>query len=629
MTATRSRQQRYAIAAWLAITMMGSVALAQTGPVPRFVGAVNQDGCPFCCEFTCQLTPTPTPEFDTQGRRVFRRGSGNFMLVAEAAPGTSGRQPGTEGVFDGRSVVSITDASGRPSLQMLASRDLGNGTLAVDCRTIPLGGVKGFPALSFGSGADITTGLQDMACRFEVETATTNACTRDRFGNFAFLSSSTTRQFCFPVSAVSTFPDGDTIVAVQFRDVSGNLGPRQEIVIRVDPSLAVAGTFTPTPTVTPTRANTLTPTRTPTITTTRTSTLTPTRTATNTLTPTRTGTFTATATVTRTGTATATATVTTTPTPVPASIAGRLRYYSADRAVPSATVSLTGSNTAAGASSSTGTYAFTNLASGNATVAPLKNGDIGNPSAVTALDASWVLQYVSGTRSFTAAQRLASDVTGDGTVSALDATRILQRQVGLLARFAAAVQCGSDWLFQPIAGPASNQRLIQPSLSTGTCRQGAIALEPMAGASVSQDFAGILLGDATGNWQPSTGGAAMREVAYSPLTLRARSARPAAGGALRLPLTVKGDEPYYSLDLTFVYDSDVLTPDAVRKLRAAGDAMVISNLTRPGVVRIAVASAYPIASNIPLISVDFRGAGTADDIDITRAMIDDLPARIK
>jgi hypothetical protein len=166
-------------------------------------------------------------------------------------------------------------------------------------------------------------------------------------------------------------------------------------------------------------------------------------------------------------------------------------------------------------------------------------------------------------------------------------------------------------------------------LATGFCQQGGIALEPMSGASVQQDFTSILFGDCTGNWQPPPTGPTSLAVAYGPLTLRARASRPAAGGALRLPLAVKGDEPYYSLDLTFTYDSTLLTPAGVHKLRAAGDAMVVSNLTRPGVVRIAVASALPMPSGVSVISVDFQGAAASDAVTVTKAMIDDLPARVE
>ena len=68
--------------------------------------------------------------------------------------------------------------------------------------------MRGFPALDFNGGASVNTALADMACRFELASSTTLACTRDKFGNFAFLNSASTRQYCFQVSATSPVAGG-------------------------------------------------------------------------------------------------------------------------------------------------------------------------------------------------------------------------------------------------------------------------------------------------------------------------------------------------------------------------------------------------------------------------------------
>jgi hypothetical protein len=71
-----------------------------------------------------------------------------------------------------------------------------------------------------------------------------------------------------------------------------------------------------------------------------------------------------------------------------------------------------------------------------------------------------------------------------------------------------------------------------------------------------------------------------------------------------------------------------LTPSSVRKLRAAGDALAVFNLARPGVVRIAVASAMPMPSGQSIVAVDFLGTAPSDAVRVTRAMVDDLPALV-
>src|SRR4051812_18481935 len=164
------RSTAFALSTIAVALISAGAASAQSGPVPKFVGAVYQDGCPFCCEFSCQMQPTPTPEVDAHGRAIFRRNTGNFLFIAEAANGTSGRTAGSEGIYDGSSIVPISNPTGRPSIQVEVSRDLGDGSAAIDCRTFPLGGAKAFPALDFAAGSAVTTGLQDVACRFEVAT---------------------------------------------------------------------------------------------------------------------------------------------------------------------------------------------------------------------------------------------------------------------------------------------------------------------------------------------------------------------------------------------------------------------------------------------------------------------------
>jgi hypothetical protein len=533
---------------------------AQSGPAIRAFGTADQDGCPFCCEFICQGTPTPTPEIDAQGRRVFRRTTGQFMLFVEAGPGPSNRQPGSEGVFSGGALNGVVDPSGKPSLMMLSQRNLGNGSPQVDCRTAPLGGVQGQPGLDFN--ANVTDALVDMACRFELVTSSAGACTRDRSGNFAFTASGTTRQYCLQVPAVARFPEGDTVLAAELRDLTGNIGERKEIVIRV---VADSGQQTATPTATPT------------------------------------------------------------PTPLIASIAGKLRYYAGDRPVPSATIKLTGAASLDGSSGGSGSFTFSNMSPGTVTVEPRKIGDFGSPTAITALDAAWVLQGVAGTRGLDARQRLACDVTGNGALSALDATRILQRQVGLLSRFAASELCGSDWVFEPIPGPATNQRLIQPAFVNGACRRGAIALEPLVGGAVQQDFRAMLFGDCTGNWAPPAG-AALRALAPAAYTLTLRVPRFARAGAVRAPITVDGPGPYASVDLRLRYDATAVHATAVRPLRAADGAMFIANLTVPGEVRIAVAAAAPIAQHVPLLAVEFDGVPAEGSVSFTHASVDDQPA---
>jgi hypothetical protein len=180
-------------------------------------------------------------------------------------------------------------------------------------------------------------------------------------------------------------------------------------------------------------------------------------------------------------------------------VAGHIRYYRGGAAVSGVTVRLNGASEQTTQTDGDGSYAFTGAPEGDWEVEPAKTGGAG--SGISSFDATHVLQAVVGTRSFDALQTLACDVTGDGTVSSLDAARILQYQVGRIDRFPVAESCGSDWVFVPDPASASNQRLVEPEMGQG-CPRGAISFEPLSGMVEGQDFVGILFGDCTGNWQP-------------------------------------------------------------------------------------------------------------------------------
>ena len=111
----------------------------------------------------------------------------------------------------------------------------------VDCRSgLPSsqwGGIAGVNPPDFGATQSITDVLTDFACRFQVSPVG-SPCTLDSNGNSNLLSpsgNSTYRQFCHAVSGIDAFPLGDTILTLQLRDTSQNLGPSQQIVVRVVP----------------------------------------------------------------------------------------------------------------------------------------------------------------------------------------------------------------------------------------------------------------------------------------------------------------------------------------------------------------------------------------------------------
>jgi hypothetical protein len=168
------------------------------------------------------------------GYPTFVRPPSGFLIYIEARPGISGRPVGTT-TFDS----SLSDPDELPDLQVIVSRALGNGSLAV-CDNGPLPPIGGVPATvprAFGGSQAVANAINDLGCRFDARSSTIQACTRDSFGTYGFTNPASTVQFCTSpgVGTELAFPLGDTIVTARVRDVVGQPGQPSSIAVRVRP----------------------------------------------------------------------------------------------------------------------------------------------------------------------------------------------------------------------------------------------------------------------------------------------------------------------------------------------------------------------------------------------------------
>ncbi len=538
-----------------ALALMASAGPAaagngSNGPVVSWAGAINQNGCPGCCSFSCRLTPTPTPHIDDSGRRIFQRSAGRFLFIVEGALGQSFLPPSTAGTRKG-AVIQSLGAFARPGVQVVFDRALGNGSTFVECGTTIVGGV---PAAIGLSEAQRTNAMIDAACRFEW-VLYSEACTRDRFGGFATVSDDTLVQFCFQVTESAEFPLGDTVAEIQLRDGAGNLGPVEEIVIRV-------GTPLPTPTPTPTLI----------------------------------GGF---------------------------AVGGSIASAGGVRPVGGVTVAA--STGQQGVSNGAGVYTVTSLPASTIEIVPRKDGDIGD--AVSPLDAAWILQSTANMRQLTALQRLACDVTGDGTVSNYDAVEVLKRAVGLSDEFTVAGDslCGSDWVFLPAASAVANQTALLPVVGAGLCQPGAIRYQPLVSHAAGQSFHAAPYGDCTGNWGAS---AAAAQGASAPVEARLGRRRYDRSNRVAVPLYLDASRPFHSAAIEIAYDANTLVPRRLRRTRGVSGAMVIGNAIAPGRLRVVLASATAIeGGDQPVAVLRFRlkpkARRSAAGVEIAGVLLDE------
>lgn len=300
--------------------------------------------------------------------------------------------------------------------------------------------------------------------------------------------------------------------------------------------------------------------------------------------------------------ATATPTHTLTPAATPTRtlrVRGRVRYSGSGAGVAGVEVRMSGAVVGTVATDALGEFTLWGTY-GDAELEPRRRGGVGN--AVSALDASHVLQATVGSRVLNAAQQLAGDVSGNGAVSALDASLILRRSVGLVGEFPVAATCGSDWAFDPLVTPGAGVQVVHPQMALGTCRAGAIHYRPLDADADSQDFAAIAFGDVTGNWNESGGGvvAGVRGGGAARLRLARVAGAP---GRVRVALVLESDG-LTALDARLRVDPARAAFRGVRRSGAARAGLLAVNPTDRGEVVVALATAAPLPRG-PVLWLEF------------------------
>jgi PKD repeat protein len=264
------------------------------------------------------------------------------------------------------------------------------------------------------------------------------------------------------------------------------------------------------------------------------------------------------------------------------SVAGTVKYWAGDIAVPGTLLRLEGDHSYSSTSGASGDYTLTGILAGDYTLTPSKSDDV---RGISAYDASFVLRHAAGLLTLTGYQATAADVNQSGIISSQDASYILQKAVDLIpVPFPGA---SGVWDFDP-------QQRSYTDLDSD---------------QVAQDFAAILLGDVSGNW-PVTGAQQFTASSESPVIIRVQGGIPNASGIATATVLVEpGGTPIYSLDLLLSYDPDLATPLTASSAHLAEDWMVSTNLAQAGLARLALAGAAPLPANGELLTITFQMAG--------------------
>lgn len=317
------------------------------------------------------------------------------------------------------------------------------------------------------------------------------------------------------------------------------------------------------------------------------------------------------------------------PTPTPQALGargvrGRITYHRSGIAVPGVRVRLRGPDARVAVTQGNGDYRFDQLDEGTWMVEPYR--DERTAGGISAVDAALILQASAGTRTLDAAQRLACDVSGNGSVTPLDAARILEYAVGARRELPAASACGSDFVFVPVAAPATHQQVIAPARDGDGCRAGALRYAPLVDQASGQGFLAARLGDCSGDWTPGDPRTAEPILAPPGTALAVRDLRRLPGGRWRLAIGVHAPQPAHALEVELRYDAERLTPRRTRTAHLGSAALVDARVAQPGRLSVALASAIPLPGDgRAVVVVDFSAAaaGGSHAVRAYNARVDD------
>ena len=187
-------------------------------------------------------------------------------------------------------------------------------------------------------------------------------------------------------------------------------------------------------------------------------------------------------------------------------LGGNIFYYRDDtgsgfepstKGVPAQGIDRTGDAIADATTGSSGSYVLGAL-SGNVSITTVSK--YGSPriadanGAITGLDASFIARGSIGLLTLSPNQALAGDVTGNGTLSALDAAEVARYAVQLVDHFDVATATGSDWKFLRC------DNYLFPG--NPGCGAPIYTFTPVTQARTDVNFYAILYGDVSGNWRP-------------------------------------------------------------------------------------------------------------------------------
>ncbi|MBN2001080.1 T9SS type A sorting domain-containing protein [candidate division KSB1 bacterium] len=286
------------------------------------------------------------------------------------------------------------------------------------------------------------------------------------------------------------------------------------------------------------------------------------------------------------------------------SISGNIKYHFNKLPVNEVIVSLTGNANLTSTTGVDGNYEFSDLLWGNYTVKPDKEDVPEN--AISPYDASLVLQNYVGVADFTPYQKIAGDVSGNGELTPYDASYILQYWVGLVPDFEVMGESSYFWTFVPESYNINDTNWANaPHQKT---------YKPLQSSKDKQDFVGIIYGDPSGNWSPSSLTASSLNAASNSITLSLGDICWKQEKLFSVPVVVDNSNGFISAGMTVKYDSKSLKVVNVSTTELTSDYSLAHNKDGDK-VKIALAASKPLDRSGAIVNITFEVLKNSINID--------------
>ena len=281
-------------------------------------------------------------------------------------------------------------------------------------------------------------------------------------------------------------------------------------------------------------------------------------------------------------------------------IAGAVIYQGTKVPVPNANLNLSGQKSAKKLSDENGTYNMNQLPYGNYLLKPEKLNDQGR--CISPFDAALILQYVVGINQLSPYQRIAADVSGDGSVSTFDAALIMRYAVNLDHKFPVMKDSLDCWDFVPANFAINDTNWVSHS--------GSFIYAPLEQDQFNQDFIGIVYGDVSQNWI-SPG------MQFNPLykprmfaTIQLGNPKLLDAGMIEFSLLIRHTNAVNAIEIEMEFPEKEFELVNI-KLSDLSKEFLLNYHNKSGRLKIALAGAHPITGMGSLLNLQFKPKGAA------------------